>query len=295
MTPARTSNPIEAAQEALAAYRAQVDVALAERLPEATASPTRVHQAMRHATLNGGKRIRPACTLASAVLLGADAESLLDAACAVEFAHAASLVLDDLPCMDDAKTRRGARCTHLEFDTATALLAAMALLSRSFRLVARNADHLGAPERADAAVALLDQAIGSDGLIHGQALDLEYTHRAVPLDLLERIHDLKAGALFVASVQLPVVLLGRSQAEREALGTYARNIGLAFQITDDLLDEAQPEEDFGKSTFTTHLGRDGAIQRVNALVDEAAAALDRFDGSTEILIGLAHYVKHRNA
>jgi farnesyl diphosphate synthase len=270
--------------------KALVDRALDERLPGADIEPCRVHAAMRAAVLNGGKRLRPVCSMAVAELAGAAPESVLDAACAVELAHAASLILDDLPCMDDAQTRRGRPCTHLQFDEATAILASMGLLGLAFELAARNAS-AGA---CSLAISELARAIGTRGLVYGQHLDLSFGTRDPSLDEIERMHHHKAGALFLAALRLPGFILGIPEALGAALDLYGRNVGLAFQITDDLLDEKHPGEDEGKSTMVTHLGAERAAVRVDELIAGAITALEPFGERGEPLRQLAAYVRIRN-
>jgi geranylgeranyl pyrophosphate synthase len=270
-----------------------VDAALDVRMPSADAEPTAVHAAMRYAVLGAGKRLRPIFSMAVAELAGAAPESVLDAACAVELTHSASLILDDLPCMDNAAQRRGMPCVHTQYGEATALLAAMALLSTAFDWVARNARSLGASECAVEAVPLLSRAIGAEGLVYGQHLDLIHTGALMSLEQLETVHHLKAGALFLAALRLPAQLLGMESDAVTALERFGGNVGLAFQITDDLLDEREPGEDAGKSTFTTHLGRDGAQRKVDTLIEEAVNALERFGALGEPLRQLAVYVRAR--
>jgi geranylgeranyl pyrophosphate synthase len=270
-----------------------VDDALGARLPSAATAPEKVHEAMRYAVLSGGKRLRPVALLAAAAALGRRPEAFFEAACAVELAHTASLILDDLPCMDNAALRRGRPCTHKEYGESTAILAAIALLSESFRLVARNACTLGNPENAAAAVALLDDALGPRGLVGGQELDLQLTGKDASLETVMRVHAQKAGALFVAAVRLPAVLAGADDDTGERLARFAAPVGLAFQITDDLIDTADPSEDAGKCTFVRLLGAEGAQSRVADLIDEAISAISPFGEGAEGLRQLASYVRNR--
>ncbi len=271
----------------------RVDEALEARLPAAASAPEKVHEAMRYAVFGGGKRLRPVAMLAAAEALGRRPEAFFEAACAVELAHTTSLILDDLPCMDDAELRRGRPCTHKKYGDATALLAAIALLSQAFRLVARNACTLGNPENASAAVTLLDEALGPRGLVGGQELDLRMTGIDISLDTVMHVHAKKAGALFVAAVRLPAVLAGVDSDRAQRLADFAAPVGLAFQITDDLIDTADPSEDAGKSTFVTLLGEEGARQRVDALIDEAISAILPLGDGAEGLRHLAKYVQSR--
>ena len=270
-----------------------VDEALEARLPSPATAPERVHEAMRYAVFSGGKRLRPVVLLAAAEALGRRPESFFEAACAVELAHTTSLILDDLPCMDDAVLRRNRPCTHKKYGVSTAILASVALLSASFRLVARNACTLGSPENAAAAVALLDEALGTRGLVGGQELDLRLTGQDASLDTVMRVHEQKAGALFVAAVRLPAVLIGADSDTERRLAGFAAPVGLAFQITDDLIDTADPKEDAGKCTFVRLLGAEGAQSRVAALIDEAISAISTFGEGGEGLRQLARYVRNR--
>ena len=272
---------------------AMVDAALEARLPSPATAPERVHEAMRYAVFGGGKRLRPAALLASARALGRRPETFFDAACAVELVHSTSLILDDLPCMDDAALRRDRPCTHKKFGASTAILASIALLSQSFRLVARNAATLGTPENAAAAVALLDDALGTRGLVAGQELDLRLTGQEAELETVMRVHTQKAGSLFVAAVRLPAVLVGADEDTDGRLAAFAAPVGLAFQITDDLIDTADPSEDQGKCTFVRLLGKDGARTRVATLIDEALLAIAPFDKGADGLRHLATYVRNR--
>lgn len=282
------------AAENLAQRRAFVDRALDERLPPADLEPQRVHEAMRHAALEGGKRLRPILALEVGAMAGEDPERFLDVACAIEFVHTASLVLDDLPSMDNATLRRGRPATHVAFGEATAVLAALGFVGMAFDLVARNAETLGRPEAAAGAVRLLADAIGPGGIIRGQHVDLGLVTDRASLERLECIYGHKAGALFVAAVQVPAHLAGMTGDESAALERYAADVGLALQITDDLLD-AREAADRGKTTFATHLGVEGARRKAVALVDAAAASLAPFGERAEPLRQLAGYLKTRTA
>lgn len=264
-----------------------VDKALNTYLPSSDTEPKILHDAMRHAVFSGGKRLRPIVALAVADLAHAQPETILDAACGIELVHAASLILDDLPCMDDASERRGHPSLHITFGEATALLAAMALLSSAFELVERNngLHHRG--------VVLLAQAVGTRGLVYGQHLDLHYTQAKPTIEVLEQIHHLKAGALFLAAITIPAHILGMNENDLDLLKKFAQKVGLAFQISDDLLDEQTPLEDDGKSTFTAFWGRNGALKRMNTLIDEAIVALDPFGAPADPLRLLAQFVRKR--
>lgn len=275
--------------------KALIEQALAARLPDGEREPRRIHQAMRYATLDGGKRLRPLMVMVAAELGGVAGEEVLDAACAMEFVHTASLILDDLPSMDNALSRRSRPCTHVAFDEATAVLASLALIGNAFELVAANASALEHPERAAPAVTCLAQAIGSAGIIHGQHADLNLSGGSATLEELEQAYGHKAGALFVASMEISASLVDMADHQRAALHTYAMRMGLAFQITDDLLDASGKPEDRGKTTFSTHLGVAGARQKACELAEDAVHALEWFDERAEPLRYIANFVTTRTS
>jgi geranylgeranyl diphosphate synthase type II len=270
-------------------HAARVERRLPELLPAADERPALVHQAMLHAVTSPGKRLRPVLTLAVAELFGADDPvdaAVVDLGCAVEMVHACSLVLDDLPCMDDAAMRRGRPTTHRVFGEATALLAAFALFNRAYALVAEAGERLrlGRYSTADMAHHLAE-AIGSRGLVGGQALDLELDQEnragAIDLERLEYIHSHKTGALFLAAAELGAMAADAKRRELERVTRYAKNLGLAFQITDDLLDVRGTVEstgkdvgqDTGKTTFVRLLGVEGAEKLAAELIAFAERAV----------------------
>lgn len=276
------------------------------RLPELLAGPEErpetVHQAMHYALTGPGKRIRPVLTLVVAHLFGARAAPVLDLACAIEMVHACSLILDDLPSMDDARLRRGRPTVHLRFGENVALLAALALLNRAYSLVAESAHRLSLRRySAEDMVHHLAAAIGSNGLIGGQALDLLSRPEALDLDLLEYIHSHKTGALFMAAGELGAMAADARRRDLEVIARFAKNLGLAFQISDDLLDVlGTPEEtgkdvgqDAAKVTFVKLLGVEGA-QALEAellgFAEESLAPLGRKGGP---LRELARFVGRR--
>jgi geranylgeranyl pyrophosphate synthase len=271
-----------------------VDAALDARLPHKDTDPRQVHTAMRYATLSNGKRLRPVLSLAVSDLAGSPPECVMGSSCAIELIHTASLILDDLPCMDNAPSRRGLPATHVQFGEATALLAVTGLVALAFDLVTADIEASGDKIPAAPAVRLLARAVGTQGLVRGQHMDLVQTGRECSVELLEEGHRCKAGALFLACVQIPAYILGMTPEEGSALESYARNIGLAFQIADDLLDARGGSEDLGKSTFVTLFGRDAAEQKARALVQGAIDALRPFENRAERLQALATYVTARN-
>ncbi len=263
--------------------RAAVDRRLAELLPDRTARPDRLAEAARYAALSPGKRFRPMLTLLAAREFGAETAVALDAGCAFEMVHAASLILDDLPSMDDAALRRGRATTHTAFDEATAILAAVGLLNHAFGIIAAQ-DALPAAVRADLCRRLSD-AVGFEGLVSGQALDLHDRERhrtAADIDLL---NHRKTGVLMVAAAEAGALAAGASPEAVSALGDFARHIGQAFQIQDDLIDAAVIAEsgkdlgkDAGMATLVTVLGVEGALAVVDEHLEAASAALGRAGG-----------------
>jgi farnesyl diphosphate synthase len=221
-------------------------------LPPVSQAPTKLHEAMRYTALGGGKRVRPLLVHAAGALFGADADALARAASAVEMIHVYSLVHDDMPCMDDDALRRGKPTVHVAYDEATALLVGDALQAQAFDVLAGTTTVPAA--RTVAMLRLLAEAAGSAGMCGGQAIDLDSVGLSLTLEQLERMHQLKTGAMLRVSVLLGA-LAGRDLAshEREALAEYSRAIGLAFQVVDDVLDATADSATLGKTA-----GKDAA-------------------------------------
>lgn len=285
----------------LEAWRARIETLLADALPAPTDEPARLHAAMRHAVLNGGKRIRPLLVQATGHALGAEESALDDAALAVELIHCYSLVHDDLPAMDDDALRRGQPTVHVAFDEATAILAGDALQSLAFARIAQ------APLTADTRVEMLRelaQAAGAAGMCGGQALDIDATGRRIDLTELERLHALKTGALLRASVRLGAIAAAADAAQREALDRYADALGLAFQIKDDLLDVEGDSATLGKTagkdieqdkaTFPALIGVEASRERLAGLATSMHDALAALSGDTDALAALARRVVERD-
>jgi geranylgeranyl diphosphate synthase type II len=259
---------------------------------------------MRYAALAPGKRVRPMLALAAAEMLGGDSPEALDLACAVELVHACSLVLDDLPAMDDARLRRGRPTLHREFGEDVALLAAFALLNRGYALVAEASQRLQLSRYSpEDLLHHLAQAIGTGGLIGGQALDL--ASGATPLSLadLEYIHSHKTGALFVAAAELGAMAADARRRDLEAVGAFAKNLGLAFQIEDDLLDVLATSSETGKdagqdgdkATFVKLLGVAGARALADELLEFALVSVAPFGRRAEVLRALVELVRRHGA
>ena len=291
------------AAHALAAWRARVDATL-DRALDAHAQPgTRLHAAMRHATLLGGKRMRPLLVHATGALLGADAAALDAPAAAVELIHAYSLVHDDLPAMDDDALRRGQPTVHVAFDEATAILAGDALQSLAFRVLADG------PLPAEARIAMVRElatAAGAAGMCGGQAFDIDATGRGgdIALDELRRLHALKTGALLRCAVRLGAIAGAADADAAAALDRYADALGLAFQIRDDLLDIESDSATLGKTagkdlaqnkaTFPALLGVDGARAALAEQAEAMRAALTPFGADADVLAALARQVVERD-
>ncbi|HEV8375533.1 MAG TPA: polyprenyl synthetase family protein [Candidatus Polarisedimenticolia bacterium] len=269
-----------------------VEAALARYLSAPAAADGGVLDSMRYTALAPGKRIRPAVLLATAELYGTGRARALPAACAVEFVHASSLILDDLPCMDDAASRRGLRTNHRVHGEATAILAAFGLLNLAYGILAGEGP---AAERVRLEIARrLSGALGPEGLIGGQALDLKHASGHVSLDEMERIHSRKTGSLFIASVSLGALLGGAPPEEGAALISFAKNLGLAYQIVDDLLDvtgdpirTGKPSGADRRGNFVTLAGIDGARRLAEELTDCALQHLAPLGARAALLRGIA--------
>ena len=290
----------------MSGYAQRVDSALEQRLPAATIHPQRLHEAMRYVVFNGGKRVRPILAYATAAALGADL-SLVDApACAVELIHAYSLVHDDLPAMDNDDLRRGKPTCHRAFDEATAILAGDALQTQAFLILAHDrALNVSATVRLKM-VELLAYASGSRGMAGGQAIDLAAVGRALDIAQLEDMHIHKTGALIRASVMFGSYCSPEiDEPTLNKLDRYAQNIGLAFQIRDDILDIETTTDQLGKPqgsdaaqekpTYATLLGVAGAKARAQELHDAALAAITHLDERGDPLRWLADYIVNRHA
>jgi geranylgeranyl diphosphate synthase type II len=286
----------------LAELTEEVNRRLPELLPAAGERPERVHEAMLYALTSPGKRLRPALALAVAEMFGQRSAAVLDLACAVEMVHACSLIFDDLPAMDDATLRRGRPTTHRAYGEDTAQLAGLGLLNRAYAVVASGAQRLATRRyTGEDMVHHLAVAIGSDGLIGGQALDLESGVDEVDLERLEYIHSHKTGALFIAAGELGAMAADARRRDLETVTRYAKNLGLAFQISDDLLDATATAEetgkdvgqDAGKVTFVSLLGVAGAATLADELLDFAVASLSPHGRKAEPLRHLAEFVQRR--
>ena len=287
-------------RQRLAETAREVEALLERLLPGNDATAPRLAEAMRHAVLGGGKRIRPFFVRESARLLGADDANALHVGAALECVHCYSLVHDDLPAMDDDDLRRGRPTVHRAFDEATAILAGDALLTFAFEILSRPATHPDAAVRAELAGALA-RAAGEAGMVGGQMLDLQAEQEdGHDMQQVLRIQRLKTGALFRFALTAGAMLAGVGADDRERLRQYADAVGLAFQIADDILDvEATAEElgktpgkdaQAGKATFVDLLGLDGARRKARELVEQALAALDPYGADADMLRAAASFI-----
>ena len=279
--------------------QARMETVLARLLPAANLAPARLHEAMRYATLEGGKRVRPLLAFAAGEVSRAAPERLEIAAAAVELIHAYSLVHDDLPCMDDDTLRRGKPTVHVEYDEATALLVGDALQSLAFQLLSENkiSDD---PRVQLEMVRTLALAAGSRGMAGGQQVDLEATGKTLSLPELEFMHIHKTGALIRAAVLLGFSCGKTSEAERQKLDKYAKAIGLAFQVVDDVLDydastatlgkTAGKDSRQGKPTSVSAMGVARARQMAEELRGEAHAALSEMGSRARHLGEVADFI-----
>jgi farnesyl diphosphate synthase len=284
--------------------QAHVEQALGSFLPADGVEPARLHEAMRYTVLGGGKRVRPLLVYAAGGVFGADMRTLARAAAAVEMIHAYSLVHDDMPCMDDDALRRGKPTVHVAYDEATALLVGDALQAQAFMVLAE--DQMIPPARQVAMMRVLASAAGSTGMCGGQAIDLDSVGVSLTLAQLERMHQLKTGALLRAAVVLGA-LAGRDVAldERAALDTYSNAIGLAFQVVDDVLDATADSATLGKTagkdaaankpTYVSILGLEESQLLAEKLRREAHQALAPFGEKALRLRELADLIVQRKA
>ena len=289
--------------ESLARIAEQVDSMFDAMLLGAADNRAVLGQAMRHAAIGGGKRLRPLLLTATAAMYGADQAQALRAAVAIEAVHVYSLIHDDLPCMDDDDLRRGKPTVHKAFGEAMAVLAGDALQAFAFEVLADPATS-GDPFVRAELVQVLALAAGAGGMVGGQVLDIMGEGQALGLPEITRMQQLKTGALLAAAVEMGAVL-GKVPAEgRTHLRGYARDLGLAFQIADDLLDhngDAQKagkalrkDAEAGKQTFVALLGPERAREQAQMLVDQAIAHLAQHGQEAEVLRALARYVVERD-
>ncbi len=293
-----------ALQIALSQAAQAVNVELDRLLPHTDAPHGRVQDAMRYAITVGGKRMRPFLILQGAALFGAPRGGALRAAAAIEMVHTYSLVHDDLPCMDDDDLRRGQPTTHRKFDEATAVLAGDALLTLAFEVLADPATHPDAEVRCRLS-ARLARASGAEGMVGGQMMDIVAPDHDFSPEQVAQLQRMKTGALFEFSCEAGPILGQAPAADCERLRAYAQDLGLAFQIADDLIDATSTEEkagkavgkdaDAGKATLVSLLGVEGARREALTIAERAASSLSGYGPAADALRHLPAYLVHREA
>jgi geranylgeranyl diphosphate synthase, type II len=294
-------NPLEL-DSLLASSRALVELELNKLLPLSGTAPEKIHQAIRWSVFAGGKRFRPALLLAVGQAFSAPVEALIRTACAFEMVHTYSLIHDDLPAMDDDDLRRGRPTCHVRFDEATAILAGDALQTLAFQTIAEDAG-LDAQTRIALIAELARAAATPDGMVAGQALDMEAETRQVSRTQLEEIHRLKTGALIKAAARCGAIIGRANSDELAAITSYSSHLGLLFQITDDFLDVTATAEDLGKtpgkdarSNKATYPALHGMEETRAAAINahrDACHALDQLDRPTDVLQRIADFILHR--
>ena len=289
----------------LEARRAMVDTALDRVLPSEEAVPVNLHRAMRYSVLAPGKRLRPTLVIAGAEAVGGTAETVLDAACALELIHAYSLIHDDLPAMDDDDYRRGRLTNHKVFGEAMAILAGDALLTLAFRLVADNAARMSDPRMIARVVADVADAAGTDGMVGGQVIDIESEGKDVGPDTLEYIHRHKTAALIRVSLTAGATLAGGRAQQVDTIRKAGESLGLAFQIVDDILDvegsfaelgkTAGSDERKKKATYPAYHGLEASRHQARMLIDETKRLLEPLGTPAEPIRALADFVFERRS
>lgn len=286
----------------LIAVAADVDTLLANILPQPVGPEAPLLDAMRYAGLGGGKRIRPFLVVQSGHLFGMNTETMLRIAAAVECIHIYSLVHDDLPCMDDDAMRHGKASTHVEYDEATAVLVGDALLTFAFEILSDANAHPDPFVRCDL-VARLAAAIGFHGMVGGQMIDMLAEVSELEITAITRMQRMKTGALIAYSCESGAVAARASHAATHALGAYAYDLGMAFQIADDILDvegdaavlgkSVGKDQNAGKATFVSILGLERAKTQARLLAAQAVSHLDLFDEKADLLRAMATFVVER--
>lgn len=276
---------------------------LGELVPEKNMPYHSLFTAARYSLLEGGKRLRPILALATLETLGGDFTLGLDAACALEMVHTYSLIHDDLPCMDDDDFRRGKPSLHKVFPEGHAVLTGDFLLTHAFDILAN--DPILAPEKKVKLIAILSRSCGGDGMIAGQVIDMESEGKEVDIDMLRLMHSCKTGAMISASVEFGAVLANVSEAQLRLLHGFGRDIGLAFQIVDDVLDVTASKKKHGKeiasdtmnrkSTYVTVLGIEASQKLANTLLQQAIEQVKQLPYEVTLLVRLAECFVNRNS
>lgn len=294
-----------ALKEYLVSTQSRVERALDARLPSENILPKKLHDAMRYSTLDGGKRMRPMLAYATGKALGLSEDVLDGPACAVEMIHVYSLIHDDLPAMDDDDLRRGKPTSHIAYDEATAILTGDALQALAFEILANDPSIKVSAESRLKMITTLTKASGSQGMVGGQAIDLESVGTMLSLPELENMHIHKTGALIRASVNMAAIAKpDLDPATAKKLDHYAKCIGLSFQVKDDILDEESDtatlgktqgkDQDNNKPTYPALLGLAGAKQKAQELHQQALESLSDFGSEADLLRDLSLYIIERD-
>lgn len=282
-------------------YREKVDARLITLLPSEATLPTELHQAIRYSALGTGKRLRPAITMAAAKACGADPLLALDAGCATELVHCFSLIHDDLPAIDNDDLRRGQPTCHKAYGEAIAILAGDALFALAFEILANS---IADPTKAQKSLLCLARASGSQGLVGGEVLDIQAEGQSGDMALLQTIHARKTGALLGACCEIGAIIAGASSEHQANLKQFGEQIGLAFQVADDVLNETSTPEQLGKAvgsdsamaklTYPSLIGLENSKALASELVNEALKLIEGLPGDTSELKGLAEYAVIRD-
>ena len=291
-------------QDEMASVSKAINKTISLLLPDTDLAEKRLFDAMGHGTLAGGKRLRPFLVMHSAALFNVDPARARRVAASLEFVHCYSLIHDDLPAMDDAALRRGKPTAHIQFDEATAILAGDALLTLAFEVLSEQETH-GDPHVRCELIKALASAAGPQGMVGGQMLDLIAEEEEFDLGAISRMQRMKTGRLMAFACEAGAILGKANAPHKRALCNYAYDLGLAFQVTDDILDvEADPQdtgkdtgkdEQAGKATFVSAMGKKQAKNRAEMLIEQAIRHLRIFDGREKHLVNLALYVLERRA
>ncbi len=290
-------------KDALAQISAEIDASFDALLSVPADSRAKLYEAMRHAAIGGGKRLRPLLLVTVASMHGVCRQTAVQVATALESIHVYSLVHDDLPCMDDDDMRRGKPTVHKAFDEPTAVLAGDCLHALAFEILA-DSDIVADPFHRTELIHALALASGPQGMAGGQMMDLLAEENDFDLEAISRLQQLKTGALITVSVEMGAILGGLPEERRRPLRAYARDIGLAFQIADDLLDiegdadivgkAVQKDEEAGKATFVSLMGLERAREHAHLLIEQAVAHLSEYGAEADILRILARFIIERD-
>ncbi|GGB48244.1 (2E,6E)-farnesyl diphosphate synthase [Shewanella inventionis] len=288
--------------EAIKTYQKRVDAVLSEHLNQLDEAAPQLKAAMQHGALLGGKRIRPFLVYSVGDMFGVDVNVLDKAAAAIECIHAYSLIHDDLPAMDDDALRRGQPTVHIAFDEATAILAGDALQTLAFEIITSPYEGL-TPSQQLAMVNVLAKASGYQGMCGGQAIDLSATNHSIDLQRLTELHNKKTGALISCAVEMALIAANAPAEQYLLMMQYAKTLGLAFQVQDDILDITSSTQELGKpqgsdeqsnkSTFPKLLGLPGAKACAEQLIQDALSALTKLPYNSQLIADFARYIIER--